>query len=220
MNKVLQFIDKYIDKIPVHIRDIIQKAFIMLAAVAGVVAIAYGIKMGAAAAKPGGKQLFEDVSDMFYKEQIIEENMQRNELEILPLDFDSKEMSSDIEGERVPDYIREQQKQGFVTRPEGFELGEDPYRNTDDTKFQNTNNDALPELPQTESGKREDSEIPTPETEMAGEPTEKGDIPIERTPENIPTTTNTTEKQPDKPMKSPDDKKGAGNDSKFLNTDE
>ena len=219
MNKVLQFIDKYIDKIPVHIRDIIQKAFIMLAAVAGVVAIAYGIKMGAAAAKPGGKQLFEDVSDMFYKEQIIEENKKQNELEMLPLDFNSQEMPSGIEGESVPGYMNEQENEGFVTSPEEFELGDDPYRNTDDTKFEETDNEIVPELPQTDSGKMEDVEIPDPDTKMIQEPDVRPERNIEPATETIPNS-DSMEKAPETTSTPQAESNGEMNGNNFIETDE
>jgi len=80
MDKVLKFIDKYIDKIPIHIRDIIQKGFIALTALALLLAIVYGINRGMRESLPSGVKLFEKSRDLFYTDELKNENKNRIKL--------------------------------------------------------------------------------------------------------------------------------------------
>jgi len=80
MDKVLKFIDKYIDKIPIHIRDIIQKGFIALTALAMLLAIVYGINRGMRESLPSGVKLFEKSRDLFYTDELKNENKNRLKL--------------------------------------------------------------------------------------------------------------------------------------------
>jgi len=74
MKKVLEIIDKLIDNIPMHIRDIIQKSMIMLVALVGLFAITIAVKKGISDAKPGGVQLFQTSRDVFYTDELTIEN--------------------------------------------------------------------------------------------------------------------------------------------------
>ncbi len=80
MNKFLALVDKVIDKIPLHIRDLIQKASMAIAALGVLFAIIYGIKRGLEDAIPGGVQLYENTEDLFYIQRLREENMKREQL--------------------------------------------------------------------------------------------------------------------------------------------
>ena len=80
MNKILAKIDSLIDKIPIHIRDLIQKGFYSIVALAALIAIIVGIKKGMDNAKPGGIQLFGKNKDMFYIQRLREENSKKNKL--------------------------------------------------------------------------------------------------------------------------------------------
>jgi len=80
MDKILAKIDALIDKIPIHIRDLIQKGFISLVALVALVAIVTGIKKGIDNATPGGVQLFEKNKDIFYIQRLREENAKNNKL--------------------------------------------------------------------------------------------------------------------------------------------
>ncbi|MDH4199223.1 MAG: hypothetical protein OEV66_02495 [Spirochaetia bacterium] len=80
MNKILAKIDAIIEKIPVHIRDIIQKGFLAVVAMIALVAILLGVKRGIENATPGGVQLFEKTANLFYIDKIREENKKKNRL--------------------------------------------------------------------------------------------------------------------------------------------
>ncbi|MDH4262023.1 MAG: hypothetical protein OEV78_03150 [Spirochaetia bacterium] len=80
MDKILAKIDVLIDKIPIHIRDLIQKGFFSIIAIVALFAIVAGIKRGIDHAKPGGVQLFGKNKDLFYIERLREDNAKKNKL--------------------------------------------------------------------------------------------------------------------------------------------
>jgi hypothetical protein len=80
MNKILAKIDGLIEKIPIHLRDLIQKGFISIVALAALIAIVVGIKRGIDNATPGGVQLFGKNKDIFYIQRLREDNAKKNKL--------------------------------------------------------------------------------------------------------------------------------------------
>lgn len=80
MDKIFQFIDKIVEKIPVHIRDIIQKGFLALGALILLLGMLYGIRRGLEDAIPGGAKIHETTQDLFYIEQRRQENMKNQQL--------------------------------------------------------------------------------------------------------------------------------------------
>ncbi|MDH5720033.1 MAG: hypothetical protein OEZ13_05345 [Spirochaetia bacterium] len=94
MNKVLATIDKYIDKIPEHIRDIVKKGYFAVLALGAVIAVLYGISAGEKGAKPSGMPLAKEAKDLFYLDQLREENLKRmnlvEDIEVDPLLFPSR----------------------------------------------------------------------------------------------------------------------------------
>lgn len=87
MKKWIQIIDDLIEKIPSHIRDIIQKASVALFALIVLVAVSIAVLRGLSDAKPGGMQIAEDTQDLFYLERLREQNREKAKLlEDIPID--------------------------------------------------------------------------------------------------------------------------------------
>lgn len=85
MNSIFKKFDALIEKIPPHIRDIIQKASMAMVALAALIAILMGITKGINEAKPSGFKLAKDTQELFYLEKLRNEN--RNKIR-LKEDFD------------------------------------------------------------------------------------------------------------------------------------
>lgn len=92
--KLLGSADKLIEKIPPHLRDIIQKASIALAALLALFLIFWAINKGSSDAIPGGLQLAGSNKDLFYLKELREENEKRRQLvedvETDPTEFPSR----------------------------------------------------------------------------------------------------------------------------------
>ncbi len=80
MGKYIQIIDNLIDKIPGHIQDLIKKGFYALVAMAALFAILLAIRKGMADAPPPGLQLSKTARDLYYLEELREENAKREQL--------------------------------------------------------------------------------------------------------------------------------------------
>jgi len=80
MNKILAKIDSIIDKIPIHVRDLLQKVFFAIVALAILIAIVTGVKNGIEHAAPGGVHLFDKNKDLFFIQNLREENATKNRL--------------------------------------------------------------------------------------------------------------------------------------------
>ncbi len=93
--KIIEKIDELIERIPGHIRDLIQKGAFALIAMLALLTIVLGIQWGMGDAEPGGMQLAKDNRDLFYLQQIREENQRKRQLvedvEIDPLEFPSNQ---------------------------------------------------------------------------------------------------------------------------------
>lgn len=93
MNKWLNKIDELLEKIPVHIRDIIQKISFAVAALLLLVGVAIGITQGVNDAVPAGVPLAESNKDLFYLDELRKENAEKTALiedvEVDPLEFKS-----------------------------------------------------------------------------------------------------------------------------------
>ena len=72
--KYLDIVDGVINKIPAHIRDIIQKASLALFAIIMIAGVLMGIQWGVNDAKPLGIQFAETNRELFYFQQLREEN--------------------------------------------------------------------------------------------------------------------------------------------------
>ncbi len=97
--RIIPGIDGMIEKIPPHIRDIIQKASLAFAALCALLAIIAGINKGLADAKPVGFKLVERNRDIFYLQEMREEYAKKRKLvedvEVDPLDFPSRQQAKD-----------------------------------------------------------------------------------------------------------------------------
>ena len=80
MNEIFKKIDDFIDQIPEDIKDLIQKAAIALGAILALAGILSAIIRGIKDAEPAGFQLVEDSNDLFYLEQLREENEKKRRL--------------------------------------------------------------------------------------------------------------------------------------------
>lgn len=78
--KLLGSADKLIEKIPPHLRDLIQKASIALAALLALFLIFWAVNKGSNDAIPGGLQLAGSNKDLFYLKELREENDKRRQL--------------------------------------------------------------------------------------------------------------------------------------------
>ena len=92
-------LDKLIERIPPHIRDIIQKASIAFAALIALLVIISGINKGLRDAKPAGYKLVERNRDLFYLQEMREEYAKKRQLvedvEVDPLQFPSRQQAAD-----------------------------------------------------------------------------------------------------------------------------
>ena len=96
---IIPGIDRAIEKIPPHIRDIIQKASLAFAALCALLAIIAGINKGLADAKPVGFKAVQSNRDIFYLQEMREEYAKKRRLvedvEVDPLDFPSRQKVAD-----------------------------------------------------------------------------------------------------------------------------
>ncbi len=91
MDFIFKKIDALLQKIPPHIKDIIQKVAIAMIAFIALLAVVMGISQGTHDAKPGGFDLAKDIQETFYLEKIRNENRSRIALrEDYNYDFDEK----------------------------------------------------------------------------------------------------------------------------------
>ena len=90
MDQIFQKIDQLIEKIPGHIKDIIQKAAIALAAIITLVSVTLAAVKGIQDADPGGFQLIKNSDDVFYLKMLKDKNSRRVQLiEDIDSDIDS-----------------------------------------------------------------------------------------------------------------------------------
>lgn len=80
MDKFFKIVANVLDKIPLHIRDLIQKAAMAIAAFLVLLALIYGIRRGLEDAIPGGVQLYETTEELFYIQRLRHENLKREQL--------------------------------------------------------------------------------------------------------------------------------------------
>ncbi len=95
IRKVDELIEKLIEKIPGHIRDIIRKASYALLGIILLFAVTIGIRLGVKDAQPAGMQLSGSSRDLLYLQELREENQKRSQLfedvETDPLQFPSRQ---------------------------------------------------------------------------------------------------------------------------------
>ena len=96
---IIPGIDRLIERIPPHIRDIIQKASLAFAALVALLVIIAGINKGLSDAKPKGFKLVEHNRDLFYLQEMREEYAKKRKLvedvEVDPLQFPSRQKAQD-----------------------------------------------------------------------------------------------------------------------------
>jgi hypothetical protein len=96
---IIPTIDKLIERIPPHIRDIIQKASIAFAALIALLVIISGINKGLREAQPAGYRLVERNRDLFYLQEMREEYAKKRQLvedvEVDPMQFPSRQQAAD-----------------------------------------------------------------------------------------------------------------------------
>lgn len=99
LGNIVPSIDKLIERIPPHIRDIIQKASLAFAALLALLVIISGINKGLRDAKPAGYKLVERNRDLFYLQEMREEYAKKRKLvedvEVDPLQFPSRQTAQD-----------------------------------------------------------------------------------------------------------------------------
>lgn len=78
--KLLGTVDGLIDKIPPHLRDIIQKASIALGALLALFLVFWSVSKGSKDAIPSGLQIAGSNKDLFYLKELREENEKRRQL--------------------------------------------------------------------------------------------------------------------------------------------
>lgn len=92
-------IDRAIERIPPHIRDIIQKASLAFAALCALLVIIAGINKGLSEANPVGFKAVQSNRDIFYLQEMREEYAKKRKLvedvEVDPLDFPSRQKAAD-----------------------------------------------------------------------------------------------------------------------------
>ncbi|AFM13687.1 hypothetical protein [Turneriella parva] len=92
-------IDRMIERIPPHIRDIIQKASLAFAALLALIVIISGVNKGLREAQPTGVRLVERSRDLFYLQEMREEYAKKRKLvedvEVDPLEFPSRQKAAD-----------------------------------------------------------------------------------------------------------------------------
>jgi len=96
---IVPSIDRMIERIPPHIRDIIQKASLAFAALIALLVIIAGINKGLSDAKPAGFKLVEKNRDLFYLQEMREEYAKKRALvedvDVDPQDFPSRQKVQD-----------------------------------------------------------------------------------------------------------------------------
>lgn len=99
LGNIVPTIDRLIERIPPHIRDIIQKASIAFAALIALLVIISGINKGLREAQPMGYKLIERNRDLFYLQEMREEYAKKRQLvedvEVDPLQFPSRQKATD-----------------------------------------------------------------------------------------------------------------------------
>lgn len=99
LGNIIPGIDRLIERIPPHIRDIIQKASLAFAALVALLVIIAGINKGLRDAKPAGFKLVEKNRDLFYLQEMREEYAKKRKLvedvEVDPLQFPSRQKAQD-----------------------------------------------------------------------------------------------------------------------------
>lgn len=99
LGNIVPGIDRLIERIPPHIRDIIQKASMAFAALLALLVIIAGINKGLSDAKPKGFRLVERNRDLFYLQEMREEYAKKRKLvedvEVDPLQFPSRQKAQD-----------------------------------------------------------------------------------------------------------------------------
>lgn len=96
---IIPGIDRAIERIPPHIRDIIQKASLAFAALCALLVIIAGVNKGLQDAKPVGFKVVERNRDIFYLQEMREEYAKKRKLvedvEVDPLDFPSRQKAEE-----------------------------------------------------------------------------------------------------------------------------
>lgn len=179
MDKILAQIDKLIEKIPIHFRDLIQKAFFMLIALAALIAIIMGIQKGIENATPGGAKIFQKNEDFFYIDKLKEENKKKNRLiedvEVYKDLFESRDErlhpTFRVLGKDTADRLIGE-KEEFIKKPDSLRKKEDNFLIDEDKEMEYEK-----KVPDDLMQKEESQELPFIETGKGEDERNRGNIP-------------------------------------------
>ena len=160
LNRFLKKADELIEKIPLHIRDLLQKISLALAALLAIIGIFLGYKYGTEAASPGGEQLAGKTRDLFADELLKEERAEATQfiedIEVSPTEFQDFEKT-------MTERMSPQDLGKVETKIPGIESGDlrdtvrDPYYMLDDVDIKG--NDDLKQKANTSPNARKDRDL-------------------------------------------------------------
>lgn len=157
---MLKKVDELIEKIPLHIRDLLQKISLALAALLAIIGIFLGYKYGTEAASPGGEQLAGKTRDLFADELLKEERAEATQfiedIEVSPTEFQCFEKTT-------TERMSPQDLGKVETKILGIESGDlrdtvrDPYYMLDDADIKG--NDDLKQKANTSPNAQKDKDL-------------------------------------------------------------
>ena len=160
LNQFLKKTDELIEKIPLHIRDLLQKISLALAALLAIIGIFLGYQYGTEAASPGGEQLAGKTRDLFADELLKEERAEATQfiedVEVSPTEFQGFEKTT-------TERMSPQDLGGVETKIPGIETGDlrdtvrDPYYMLDDVDIKG--NDDLKQRANTSQNAQKDQDL-------------------------------------------------------------
>lgn len=160
LNELLKKADQLIEKIPLHIRDLLQKISLALAALLAIIGIFLGYKYGTEAASPGGEQLAGKTRDLFADELLKEERAEATQfiedIEVSPTEFQGFEKTM-TERMSPQDLGRVETKIPGIDSDDLRDTVRDPYYMLDDVDIKG--NDDLKQKANTSQNAQKDKDL-------------------------------------------------------------
>ena len=160
LNELLKKADQLIEKIPLHIRDLLQKISLALAALLAMIGIFLGYKYGTEAASPGGEQLAGKTRDLFADELLKEERAEATQfiedIEVSPTEFQGFEKTM-TERMSPQDLGRVETKIPGIDSDDLRDTVRDPYYMLDDVDIKG--NDDLKQKANTSQNAQKDKDL-------------------------------------------------------------
>lgn len=160
LNQFLKKADELIEKIPLHIRDLLQKMSLALAALLAIIGIFFGYKYGTEAASPGGEQLAGKTRDLFADELLKEERAEATQfiedIEVSPTEFQGFEKTT-TERMSPQDLGRVETKILGIDSDDLRDTVRDPYYMLDDVDIKG--NDDLKQKVNTSPNAQKDKDL-------------------------------------------------------------